>query len=167
MPPAPVITLEVRTARPLPEQGEEKVTVCGEVTGTPALLMVTATLVVPKAERGFVPMVKLVMVTLAAPMAKPRDPFTPALATWLDAFSVVAPADERLAALIRTVAVPVASVSAVPALGTSVARAGFAMLKVTTVLGTAAPVSSRTMARAMAGTELVAAPVVGSASVST
>src|SRR5256885_11823521 len=105
MPPAPVITLGVSTARPLPEHGEEKVTVCPLVTGAPLLFTVTATLVVPKAESGLVPIVKLLMVTLAAPMAKPSDPLTPAPATWLCALRVVAPADERLAALSRTVAV--------------------------------------------------------------
>jgi len=71
-----VTTLAVRTALLLPEQGDAKVTVCGVVTGTPLLFTVTATLVVPKAESGFVPKVKPVMVTLAAPMEKPIDPFT-------------------------------------------------------------------------------------------
>ena len=165
-PPAPVSTLEVRTALPLLAQGEEKVTVCGEVTGTPLLLTVMLTLVVPNAERGFVPSVKFVMVTLAAPMEKPIDPVTAVVPAWLVAASVLAPAEERLAAFSLTVAVPVESVSAVPEVGTMVAKV-VSVVNVTTELATAAPAASLTSARAVAGTAVVVAPVVGSASVRT
>ena len=39
----------VSTALPLPAQAEEKLTVCGVVTGVPLLVTVTRTLVVPNA----------------------------------------------------------------------------------------------------------------------
>lgn len=50
--PFTVEALDVNTAVPLPEQVDEKVTVCGEVMGTPPLDTVTLRLVVPKAESG-------------------------------------------------------------------------------------------------------------------
>src|SRR4051794_1687514 len=80
-PPALVATLVVRTALPLLAHGELKVTVCGDVTGVPALLTVTLTLVVPNADSGLAPKVKPVMLTLAAPMAKPSEPLTAVPAT--------------------------------------------------------------------------------------
>lgn len=65
--PFTVTTLALNTAVPLLAQGDEYVTVCGVVTGTPPLLTVTATLVVPNAESGFAPNTGLVMVTTAPP----------------------------------------------------------------------------------------------------
>jgi hypothetical protein len=165
-PPAPVVTVLVSTALLLPAQGEVKVTVCGAVTGMPLLLTVTLTLVVPNAERGLMPKMKLVMLTLAAPMEKPSEPLTALVPTWLVAVTVDAPEAARLAAFSVTVAVPVESVSAVPEAGTIAAKAVF-VVNVTTVLGTPLPPGSLTSARAIAGTAVVVAPVVGSASVIT
>lgn len=58
---------------PLFAQGEENVTVCGELMGAPPLDTVTETLVVPKAERGATavlpaPKVNADMVRVEAPM---------------------------------------------------------------------------------------------------
>jgi hypothetical protein len=64
------VTTLPNTALPLEAQPEEKVTVCGVVTGTPPLVTVAVTLVVPKAESGVAPTPKtgVEMATVAAPM---------------------------------------------------------------------------------------------------
>jgi hypothetical protein len=65
--PFTVVTLAVRTALPLLAQAEVKLIACGVVRGTPLLDTVTATLVVPKDESGFVPKAGVLMETDAAP----------------------------------------------------------------------------------------------------
>src|SRR5439155_27041992 len=80
---------------------------------------------------------------------------------------VAAPAAFKLAGFSPTVAVPVASVSAVPEGGTSAAKFVLSTVNVTTTLGTATPAASLTIALAVAGAEVVAAPVVGLARVRT
>src|ERR1043166_925902 len=90
----------------------------------------------------------------------------PAVVTWLPALMVPAPAAERLAAFNWMVAVPVASVSAVPEAGTIEASCEL-VVKGTTAFGTATHLASRTIARATAGAFVVDAPVSGSASVMT
>lgn len=64
------VTTLPKTALPLAEQPEEKVTVCGMVTATPPLDTVTLTLVVPKAESaaGLTPKAGAETVTVEAPM---------------------------------------------------------------------------------------------------
>jgi hypothetical protein len=164
MPPAPVKTLGVSTAFPLPEQAEEKLTVCGVVTGAPLLVTVTLTLVVPNAESGLIPKAGELMATFATPMEKPMDPLV--AGTWVVAVRVAAPEALRFAGFTATVAVPVASVSAVPDAGTSAASVAV-VLNVTTTLESGRPAASLTIALAIAGTDVVAAPVTGSASVIT
>lgn len=67
-----VEALAVNTALPALAHGEEKVTVCGVVIGTPELYTVTATLVVPNAEIDAKPNVGFDMVRLGA-TAAPTD----------------------------------------------------------------------------------------------
>ena len=73
-----MVAVALNTAFPLLAQGDENVTVCADVTGTPPLLTVTLTLVVPNAESGEPPTPKtgVEIVTLATPTEKPIDPFT-------------------------------------------------------------------------------------------
>src|SRR5439155_19419818 len=90
---------------------------------------------------------------------KPSEPVD--YGTWVVAVRVAYPAAFKLAGFSRTVAVPVASVSAVPEGGTIAAKFVLSTVNVTTTLGTAAPVASLTIALAVAGAAVVAAPVVG------
>src|SRR6266699_1069492 len=122
------------------------------------------TLVVPNAESGFVPKVKFVRVTLAAPTEKPIDPVT--AGTWAVAVRVAAPAAFRLAGFSVTVAVPVASVSAVPEGGTNTPNVE-SVVNVTTTLGIPTPTASITIALPVGGIGVFAGPVVGLESVGT
>src|SRR5882672_2955274 len=149
-------------ALPLVAQAEEKFTVCGVVTGWPPLVTVTLTLVVPNAVSGLTPKTGVPTTTAWAPTEKPRNALVAGF--WLDAVRVAAP--EALPPFTVIVAVPVASVSAVPEAGTSVASVG-SVLNVTTILGTGRPAASLTIALAIAGTTVVVAPVVALASVIT
>src|SRR5205814_761859 len=142
-----------------------KLTVCGEVTGTPLLSTVTLTLVVPNAERGLVPKTGVLRVTLGGVTEKPSEPVVDG--TWVVAVRVAAPAAFKLAGFSPTVAVPVASVSAVPEGGASAAKFVLSTVNVTTTLGIATPAASLTIALAVAGAAVVAAPVVGLARVRT
>ena len=74
--PATVATLAARMAFPLEEHVEAKVTLCGEVTGTPPLDTVAETLVVPNAESAETPVTGAVIVIGAIPTEKPSEPVT-------------------------------------------------------------------------------------------
>lgn len=93
--------------------------------------------------------------------AKPMDADTAVPATELVALIVEAPPAVELAAFKLMVATPEELVSAVPVDGLRVATTASA-LKVTTTLGTGAPVLLNTVAFTVAGVLVVTAPVVGS-----
>lgn len=149
-------------AFPEPAQVELKVTVTGVVAGVTVAVM----LVVPYADSGLVPKVREVKLTPAtgaeALTAKPMEVDTAVPATEAFALTVEAPLAVELAAFRLMVATPDASVRAVPVAGPRVATVVSA-LKVTTTLGTGAPVALNTVALTAAGVLVVAAPVVGSA----
>src|SRR5204863_1349208 len=96
-------------------------------------------------------------VTLGGVTEKPSEPVV--AGTWVVAVRVAAPAAFKLAGFSPTVAVPVASVSAVPEGGTIAAKFVLSTVNVTTTLGTAAPVASLTIALAVAGAAVGAPPV--------
>lgn len=142
--------------------GEEKVTVCGVVTGIPALITVTLTLVVPNAEIEDKPntggeIVRLGRVT--APTVKPIKEETVTPPTWAVAVIVAAPPTVPTVAARLIVATPAAFVNAVPEVGVMVAK--FALVvKVTTTLGTTAPTASRTVAVTCVGSVVEASAIV-------
>ncbi|MDD5057054.1 MAG: hypothetical protein PHQ60_04210 [Sideroxydans sp.] len=143
------------TALPLAAQLEVNETTCGEVTGTPPLLTVTETLVVPKAERGApavlpAPSVIADIVSVDAPIEYPIDPVTATELTCAVAVIVVAPEEEMVAGVKVTEAIPEALVSAEPPTGDMVVKTG-SVTKVTTVLGTAVPVASKSVALTVPG----------------
>lgn len=143
--PFTVVTLAVSTALLLAAQLEVNVTTCGEVTGTPPLLTVTLTLVVPNAESGAadvlpVPSVIADRVSEDEPIEIPIEPVTSAESTWAVAVIVVAPEAEILAGSNLTISVtPEALVRAVPG---DIVISVESVVNVTTVFGTAAPVAS-------------------------
>lgn len=149
--------------------GDEKVTVCADVTGADGLplLTVTVTLVVPNAESEDPPTPKIggEMVRFAAPTANPIDPVTAAVPTCAFAVIVVAPAVAPPVSVI--VATPAAFVSAVPEVGIIVAIVD-AVLNVTTVLTTGALLASVKVAFTLAEVPLemlvTGAPETGSVS---
>jgi len=150
--PATVAMPALNTALPMLAHVEEKVTVCGVVTGTPPLDTVTVILVLPNAESEATPRIGAETVTAAAPTAKPIEPVTALAPTWAVAATAVAPAAARVAELRVTVAMPEASVKAV-AEGVMIARV-VSVVNVTTELGTTAPAAFFNVAFNVAGAPL-------------
>lgn len=156
------VTPEVNTAAPLPAQPEEKVTDWGVVMATGGVPVETVTLmpIVPNADSGLVavvpsalePRTGAVTLTLETPTAKPNEPVTAVVPTWALAVMVVAP-EAKPTAFSVTVATPAASVRAVPAAGVIVARVA-SVVKVTTELGTIAPLASFNVAFTLPDREL-------------
>lgn len=130
----------LNTALPVLLQMEVKLTVCELV---PPPVTVAVTLVVPKADSGLAPTTMEEIETATAPTVKPDDPVTVVLPAWALAVMVVAPA---FAPPVRVMdATPDPLVNAVPEVGVMFAMVA-SVVKVTTALGTAAPLASLTVA---------------------
>jgi hypothetical protein len=144
-----VITLVLNNAFPLLPHGEEKVTVCGAVTGTPPLLTTTSILVVPKAESGVVPTPRVgaLIARLTGPTAKPIELVTTAVPTLEFAVMVDAPTvGPPISAIVAT---PDASVSAEPEDGFMIPMVASALTNVTTWPLTGVPAASFSSALAL------------------
>lgn len=150
------VTTVLRTARPVPSR-----IVAVTLAGLPMLMLVAASPLPGLVKATLM----LVAPELEAVTPTPALPVTVAVPRVAEAFTVVAPAAAEFAGSICIAATPLASVRAVPEDGIMLTRVAV-VENVTTVLGTTAPVVSRTVADTLADLPMLmldtVAPVAGS-----
>lgn len=146
--PFTVVTDAVKSAFPVAEHPELKLTDRGVVNNDPSLRTWTLTLVVPNAESEPLPIPivsGLLNETLVAPIANAVEPLAVSVPTWALASILAAPLDAVPEALRVTVATPLPSVSAVPDAGDKVAKLA-SVVNVTTTPPAALPSAFFTVA---------------------